>query len=154
LAARLEIAKQASDLCTSGLDQRIVYEAWKRGVLARQIPRLRAHYREKRDVMVHALRAEMGDALSWQDPRGGFFIWAALPSALDGDRLLQRAVQHGVIFVAGAAFYVNGSGRQMIRLSFSAPTHDRMREGVKRLAAALGEEMAEGREAASGRVFP
>lgn len=154
LAARLEIAKQASDLCTSGLDQRIVHEAWKRGVLARQIPVLRKHYREKRDVMVQALQAELGDALKWKDPRGGFFIWAGLPSGSDAERLLQRAVQHGVIYVAGAAFFVDGTGRHMVRLSFSAPTPERIKEGIKRLAGALREEMADRREAAAGRVFP
>lgn len=154
LAARLEIAKQAGDLCTSGLDQRIVYEAWRRGVLARQIPMLRAHYRAKRDVLVGALRAELGDGISWQEPHGGFFLWASLPGDLDADRLLHRAVQHGVIYVAGAAFFVNGGGRNMMRLSFSAPTHERIREGAKRLAAAVREEAADLRETAADRVFP
>jgi 2-aminoadipate transaminase len=154
LASRLEIAKQAADLCTSALDQRIVYEAWHRGVLARQIPRLRAHYSEKRDVLVQALRCNLGNEISWQDPRGGFFLWAALPEELDSERLLHRAVQHGVIYVAGAAFFVNGSGRNMLRLSFSAPTPDRIREGARRLAAAVREEAADRRETAAGRVFP
>lgn len=31
LAAKLEVAKQAADLCTDELDQCIVYEAWRRG---------------------------------------------------------------------------------------------------------------------------
>jgi 2-aminoadipate transaminase len=154
IASRLEIAKQAADLCTSGLDQRIVYETWHRGVLARQVPRLRAHYSEKRDVMVQALRAEMGNDLTWQEPQGGFFLWAALSEELDAERLLQRAVQHGVIYVAGAAFFVSGGGHNMIRLSFSAPTLERIREGAKRLAAAIREEAADRRETAAGRVFP
>jgi len=38
---------------------------------------------------------------------------------------------------------VDGSGQHLIRLSFSGPTHDRIREGVSRLAAALQEEIAE-----------
>ena len=68
-------------MCTGTLDQRIVYEAARRGILDRQLPLLRAHYREKRDVMVAALRSELGDALRWADPRGGFFLWATLPRA-------------------------------------------------------------------------
>lgn len=154
LISRLEIAKQAEDLCTGGLDQRIVYEACRQGVLERQVPLLRAHYRQKRDVMAEALRVELGRGLSWNLPRGGFFIWAALPEGLDADRLLQRAVQHGVIFVAGAAFYVDGTGQRTLRLSFSAPSPDRIREGAARLAAAVGEELADRRETAAGRVFP
>lgn len=154
IAARLEIAKQAADLCTGGLDQRIVFETWKRGILQRQIPVLRAHYRQKHDVMAEALRSELAGAVTWPDPQGGFFLWLTLPNQMDADLLLRRCVQHGVIYVAGAAFYVDGAGAETVRLSFSAPTHDRIREGVKRLATAIREEMAEGRETAAGRVFP
>ena len=154
IAARLEIAKQAADLCTGALDQRVVYETWRRGILARQIPRLRAHYRMKHDTMVAAIRAELGDTLSWLDPHGGFFLWATLPEQLDADVLLHRCVQHGVIYVAGAAFYVDGSGQNTLRLSFSAPTPEGIKQGITRLATALREEVAERRETAAGRVFP
>ena len=154
VAARLEMAKQAADLCTGGLDQRVVYETWQRGILERQIPRLRAHYRAKRDAMVGALTSELGSTMTWPEPHGGFFLWASLPENLDADLLLQRCVQHGVIFVAGAAFYVNGSGKNTLRLSFSWPTVERIREGVGRLASAVREHLEERREAAAGRVFP
>ncbi|HSC28504.1 MAG TPA: PLP-dependent aminotransferase family protein [Vicinamibacterales bacterium] len=142
LAAKFEVAKQAADLCTSGLDQRIVYEACRRGVLERQIPVLRAHYRHKRDVMVDALRRELGTDLRWPQPRGGFFLWATLPSGIDADAMIQRAVQHGVIYVAGEAFFVDGGGRDIMRLSFSAPTPQRIEEGVRRLAAVIRDEQA------------
>ena len=142
LAAKFELAKQAEDLCTGGLDQRLIYEACKRGVLQRQLPMLRRHYQAKRDVMVEALRGEFGDRISWPAPRGGFFLWATLPEPIDADAMVDRAVQHGVIYVAGAAFFVNDSGHNVIRLAFSAPTHDRIREGVKRLAAVVNEEIA------------
>ena len=154
LAARLEIAKQAEDLCTGGLDQRVVHEACRRGVLARQAPILRKVYREKRDAMVAALRKNLGDTATWPDPRGGFFLWLSLPNGADADRLLQRAVQHGVIFVAGGAFYVDGGGHSTLRLSFSQPPVPRILEGVNRLAAAIREELADHRETAAGQVFP
>ena len=142
LAAKLEMAKQAEDLCSGVFDQRMVYEAGRRGILDRQLPLLRRHYAEKRDVMVAALKGELGDDISGPDPRGGFFLWATLPPAIDADRLLDRAVHHGVVYVAGSAFFVNNAGRNLIRLSFSAPTHDRIREGATRLAAAIREELA------------
>ena len=65
--------------CTGGLDQRIVYEACRRGILERQMPMLRAHYQHKRDVMVAALTQELGAEVTWPAPRGGFFLWATLP---------------------------------------------------------------------------
>jgi 2-aminoadipate transaminase len=143
LAAKFEIAKQAADLCTGVFDQRVMYEASRRGILDRQLPLLRTHYRERRDVMVEALGKQLGSSVTWPAPRGGFFLWAKLPEPLDAHRLIDRAVRHGVIYVAGEAFFVNGGGHNLMRLCFSAPTHDRIREGVARLAAAVREEIAE-----------
>jgi 2-aminoadipate transaminase len=141
LAAKFEIAKQASDLCTGGLDQRVVHEACRRGILERQLPRLRSHYQEKHDVMVSALREEFGDAVTWPDARGGFFLWATLPAAIDSNALIPRAVENGVIYVAGEAFFVGGGGDNIIRLSFSAPPPARIKEGVARLAKAVRAEL-------------
>jgi 2-aminoadipate transaminase len=142
LVAKFELAKQAADLCTGALDQRVVYEAGKRGVLQKQLPLLRRHYQAKRDVMVEALRAEFGDTVRWPAPRGGFFLWATLPEQIDADAMIDRAVQHGVIYVAGAAFFVNDGGQNIIRLAFSAPSHEKIREGVKRLGTAVRDEIA------------
>jgi 2-aminoadipate transaminase len=144
LAAKLEVAKQAADLCTGGLDQRVIYEAARRGILQRQIPKLRATYQHKRSVMEAALREELENHVTWPAPRGGFFLWATLPRAIDADAMIPRAVEHGVIYVAGEAFFVDkaGSGRNLIRLSFSAPHPDRIRQGVARLAACVREELS------------
>ena len=92
--------------------------------------------------MVEALRKELGGSVTWPAPRGGFFLWAKLPEPLDANRLIDRAVRHGVVYVAGEAFFVNGDGHNLMRLCFSAPSHDRIREGVSRLAAAVREEIA------------
>lgn len=141
--AKFDAAKQAADLCTGNLDQRIVYEAIARGVLARRIPELRRYYQDKRTVMEQALRRELGDLLTWPTPRGGFFLWAALPHGMDSQALLTRALRHGVIFVSGHAFFVDGSGRNFVRLSFSLPDHAAIEQGIGRLARALKEELAE-----------
>jgi 2-aminoadipate transaminase len=140
LASKLEMAKQSEDLLTGSLDQRVVYEACRRGILQRQLPLLRRHYQQKRDVMVEALRSAFGTEVSWPTPRGGFFLWATMPPGIDAERMIPRAVEHGVIYVAGEAFFVDGSGQNLVRLSFSAPAPERIREGVSRLAAAVRDE--------------
>ena len=137
IASRIELAKQAGDLCTGVLDQRVVYECCRRGILAAHLPKLRELYQRKRTVMVDALTSHFGRDLSWPTPRGGFFLWAQLPGGLDAGRLLPIAQAHGVIYVAGTAFFVDGTGGGHIRLSFSAPSADRIREGVSRLARAV-----------------
>ena len=139
LVERFETAKQSTDLTSGILDQHVVYEAVRRGVVDRLAPQLRALYRHKRDVMEQAIRTAVGRRLTWSQPKGGFFIWATLPEGQTDTDLLDRALQHGVVFVAGSAFFVDGSGHDTIRLSFSAPTADRIQEGIKRLAAALND---------------
>src|SRR5262249_43781876 len=143
IAAKLEVAKQAADLCTGALDQRIVYEVWKRGTIAARLPALRAYYAEKRRVMEQALRRELGGLVSWPEPKGGFFLWASFAGDVNADVLLERAIAHRVVYVAGSAFFVDGRSTNQARLSFSAPTHARIEEGIRRLALAVREQIGE-----------
>src|SRR5262249_3283596 len=130
--------------------------------LERQLPVLRREYARKRDAMEQALRRECGDLVSWPKPRGGFFLWLTLPRGLDADRMLERAIDNGVIYVAGEAFFVNAlgdtgpSGKNTVRLCFSAPTAERIDAGVARLATTLRGEMAAAATAAgaAGRESP
>jgi 2-aminoadipate transaminase len=152
LIERFDTAKQSTDLTSGILDQRIVYEAVRRGVVDRLAPRLRTLYREKRDVMEHALRESLSERLTWASPKGGFFVWATLPPGQTDTELLDRALEHGVVYVTGSAFFVDGSGHDTIRLSFSAPSPDRIIEGVSRLATALSATGVEQLPPASARV--
>jgi len=137
LIERFDTAKQSTDLTSGILDQRIVYEAVRRGVVDRLAPKLRALYRHKREVMERALRATLAGRLTWASPKGGFFVWATLPPGQTDTGLLDRSLAQGLVFVIGSAFFVDGSGHNTIRLSFSAPSPDRIVDGVNRLAAAL-----------------
>ena len=67
----------------------------------------------------------------------GDCLIASIQGALSDVDLLERSLAHGLIFVIGSAFYVDGSGHDKIRLSFSAPGVERIHEGVRRLAAAM-----------------
>ena len=137
LIERFETAKQSTDLTSGILDQHVVYEAVKRGVVHALAPKLRALYARKRDVMEQALRVRLGERLTWTSPKGGFFVWATLPAGCSDVALLQRALARGLVFVVGSAFFVDGTGHEKIRLSFSAPSIERISEGVNRLAAAF-----------------
>jgi 2-aminoadipate transaminase len=139
LAGKLELAKQAEDLCTGAFDQRMVFEACRRGLLARHVPVLRAHYQHKRDTMLKALERHLAGHVTWTAPRGGFFLWVALTEGLAARDVMPLAQRRGVIFVDGSAFFVDGSGAEFMRLSFSAPSPARIEDGVSRLAAAISE---------------
>jgi 2-aminoadipate transaminase len=142
LAAKFELAKQAGDLCSGAFDQRVVYEACRRGILDRQLPRLRAVYQRKRDTMIEALEGAFAGEVTWPAPRGGFFLWATLPPGIDADAMIPHAIEHGVVYVAGDAFFVTDTCRNCIRLSFSAPTTERITEGIVRLATVISRQSA------------
>lgn len=135
LIERFDTAKQSTDLTSGILDQRIVHQAVIRGVVDRLAPRWRELYRRKRDVMEQEIRGQLGARLTWPAPKGGFFLWATLPAGYRDTALLERALEQGLVFVIGSAFFVDGTGHDTIRLSFSAPSVERIREGVQRLAA-------------------
>jgi 2-aminoadipate transaminase len=137
IVERFDTAKQSMDLMCGILDQRVVHESIVRGVLERQAAPLRKLYRMRRDVMEQTLRDQFGNSLSWNQPKGGFFLWAKLPDGFECEALLAKAIEQGVIFVIGSAFCVDGSGHDRVRLSFSWPTQEQVREGARRLAAAM-----------------
>jgi 2-aminoadipate transaminase len=139
---KLDSFKQTQDLMTPALDQHVIYEAHRRGVLAGRLPMLRQFYQDKRTVMQTELRKQLGGLVSWPEPKGGFFLWVTLPPQLSGDGMLPRAIEQKVIYVAGSAFFVDGSGDNTIRLSFSLPSPERITEGVNRLSRVVHEELA------------
>ncbi len=142
VAAKLDLFKQTQDLMPPALDQHIIYQAYRRGILTSRLPMLRKVYQDKRTLMREQLRAHLGDLLTWPEPKGGFFIWATLPPQFKTGEMLARAVEQKIIYVSGAAFFVDGSGQNTLRLSFSLPTHERIIEGVQRLTRVVKAELA------------
>ena len=127
--------------CTGSLDQRIVYEACRRGVLDRQLPLLRSHYQHKRNVMEQALTNELGEHRQLAGAEGRLLPVGPRCRGSRRNAMIPRAVEHGVIYVAGDAFFVDHRAANTMRLSFSAPTPERIEAGVSRLALVLRAEL-------------
>jgi 2-aminoadipate transaminase len=132
-------AKQAADLHSPGFNQRMITEVMKDGFLDRHIPTIRALYKSQRDVMLQALAKDMPGDVTWNSPDGGMFLWARLPEGMNAQALLPLAVDKGVAFVPGAAFYADHGDARTMRLSFVTPDADDIRRGVAALAAAIRE---------------
>jgi len=142
-------AKQAADLHSPGFNQRVIADVMQGGFLDRHVPTIRALYKAQRDAMLAALSREMPGAdeedpdqrMTWNKPDGGMFLWARLPKGMDAIALLPKAVDKGVAFVPGAAFFADTPDPRSLRLSFVTPSVAEIERGVAALAAAVRENM-------------
>jgi 2-aminoadipate transaminase len=136
-------AKQAADLHSPSFNQRLVAEVMRDGFLDRHVPTIRALYKAQREAMLAALAREMrGLDVQWNTPDGGMFLWARLPAGVDALALLPKAVERGVAFVPGAAFYARDPDLRTMRLSFVTASHEEIDRGVAALAAVIREARA------------
>ncbi|MDN3919600.1 PLP-dependent aminotransferase family protein [Roseateles violae] len=141
LYPKLLQAKQAADLHTPGFNQRVVHEVVKSGFLDQHVPKISALYKANRDAMAEALRQHLPEGCEWQSPRGGMFFWIRLPEGFDAMALLPKAVDAGIAFVPGAAFYAQQPDLRTMRLSFVTLTPELIRDGVAILGRVLREAL-------------
>jgi 2-aminoadipate transaminase len=137
LYPKLLQAKQAADLHTSILNQRIVHEVLRTGMLETHVPMIRARYKAQRDAMEAALAKHMTGLAQWIKPMGGMFFWLELRAGLDATALLPRAVDAGMAYVPGAAFYAQSPRANTLRLSFVTVSPPQIDAGVSTLAQVL-----------------
>jgi 2-aminoadipate transaminase len=139
---KFALTKQSSDLCSNMFVQYVAYEYIKGGYLDIQIKQIKQLYRHKRDVMLKALEEYFPKGTKWTVPGGGMFLWVTLPKNVNTRLMFKRAVAKKVAYVVGDAFYPDSSNYNSMRLNFSYSDDDVMREGIKRLAEVIKEEMA------------
>jgi 2-aminoadipate transaminase len=123
---------------TNGFASMVVGTFMRSGGLAAHIETLRAAYRARRDAMYQALEREMPAGVTWTRTEGGFFLWLTVPSNADMVRVNARAAEEKVFALAGTECFPDGRGGHNLRLSFSLQPPDRIAEGIRRLARAIG----------------
>lgn len=138
---KLVLLKEAADLCQSNLTQAVAQQWFATQPWLAQIETFRGVYRERCEAMLSELRASFPPGCTWTEPTGGFFVWLTLPAGIDSRQLLAKALRARVAYVPGAAFYADGSGSSEMRLSFCFPPPERIREGVRRLAEVVHDEI-------------
>lgn len=138
---KLVLAMESAVLSHSSFTQLAVGQYLTTQPWREQIKTFKELYRERRDALLDALEALMPAGVTWTKPAGGFFVWATLPEGLDSKAILPRAVAERVAFVPGTGFFSDGSGARHMRLSYCYPEPDRIREGVRRLAGVIEQEL-------------
>ena len=136
----MSLAIQAINLCPPNFNQYLIQYFLDNKLIDRNIPRIRELYRSKRDAMLMAMDEYMPSEVSYIRPDAGFFVFAYLPDYLDAKKLLYHAIEkERVAFVPGRSFFVDGSGYNTMRLSYSLPKPDIIKDGIERLARVIKE---------------
>jgi DNA-binding transcriptional MocR family regulator len=114
--------------------QAIVHQFCVSGALEHSIEHVREALHERADTLCQALNHELPEA-RFVKPLGGYFLWVDLPRGTDVAALFEAAAEHGVTFVKGSDFVLEGA-ESSLRLAYSGVTPAEIEEGVKRLAEA------------------
>jgi DNA-binding transcriptional MocR family regulator len=137
LLARATMCKQFSDAHTSNLTQAIAAHYLTLNRLAPTLDVVRRTYAERARVMAQCLQDDLGDAITFNAPRGGMFFWARLTAGRDAGAFARSAIERLVAFVPGAPFFATDPDLSALRLSFATADLDKIREGISRLKQAL-----------------
>ena len=146
---RLTLLKQMADLHTSSLPQLIIDHFLREGLMKVHLEKANEENCKRRDIMHEELMAAGLEGLKWNKPEGGLYLWCSIPDSMPHSRLLSRALDNGVSFVPGKTFYPGNAAGNYIRLNFTYPAPDQIKEGVRRLARAYNDVMSEHRNYAA-----
>ena len=138
---KAEIIKQALDACTSNFMQILANEFLERDKLYPYLKFLRKEYEERKNILQDCLKKYMPKEISWNEPKGGFYIWLQLPENLNSSEIFKESVKNGVVFVTGRTFDPESIKDDRLRLSFSNMPKDSIERGVEILANALNKVM-------------
>lgn len=134
---RLQLAAEATTICPSVLSQMLV-ESYITGFdWRRHVDDACRIYASRCEAVMGALEEYMPAGTTWTRPKGGFFTWITLPEGFSADSLLPHAIASGVVFVPGSAFFAQAAGENQLRIAFSFETEESLREGIRRLGAAM-----------------
>ena len=137
-----QIASEFVTICASVLSQRIVAEYMGGDLWMKHTSQTSKLYKQRRDAVIETIRSYLPEGTIATVPDGGFFTWVTLPSkegeVVDVEELLHKAIDRGVVFVPGSAFFSDPhDGAGTLRIAFSYGEPETLAEDVRRLRQAL-----------------
>ena len=136
---KLLVAKQASDLHTSYLGQRVIHQYLEDNDIDAHVEKIRSAYGKQREAMIEAIREYFPEGVEFTEPEGGMFLWVKLPPGMSAMALFDKAIEQKVAFVPGEPFYPDDPEPNTLRLNFSSVDEDTIREGIKRLGKTIAD---------------
>ena len=138
---KAETVKQALDACTSSFMQILANEFLAQNKLDVYLTFLRREYLERKNLLQKHLTTYMSEEVTWNEPKGGFYVWLKLPPHIKSTDIFKESVAKGVVFVTGRTFDPAGEKDDRLRLSFSNMPKDQIEQGVIILSEAINQAL-------------
>lgn len=136
---KCELIKQTMDACSSSFTQMLAHKFLESGMVYDYVKKVRAEYKKRAAVMAEVLKAHLPENVTFNIPRGGFYIWLQLPDGADSTVILKKAIEKGAVGVSGKTFDPHGIRNNNIRLSFCNTTPDKISKGIPVIAEVIRE---------------
>ncbi len=138
---KAENIKQALDACTSNLTQILANEFMEQGKLEPYLEFLRKEYSGRKELIQNSLKKYMPEEITWNEPKGGFYVWLDLPERMNSTDIFKESLKKGVVFVTGRTFDPKSTKDDCLRLSFSNMPKEDIEKGVEILSDAIRKKM-------------
>ena len=132
IVRKATVGKQSTDVHTANLNQAIVDQYIRQGLLPGHISEICKGYGTQMRAMLDHL-ARFPEGARYTRPQGGLFIWAELPEGVDAREMLNKAIERKVAFVPGTHFYAGGGHVNTLRLNFSNSSLEQIDRGMTAL---------------------
>lgn len=136
---KCELIKQSIDACSPSLSQVIADKFLREGYIHEYVEEVRLEYKKRGEAMIEMLLNYLPKYVTFEKPKGGFYIWLHLPEDIDSTLILKKAIEKGVVFVTGKTFDPHGIKNNNMRVSFCNTNEEAIRKGIPIIADAIRE---------------
>jgi 2-aminoadipate transaminase len=128
---KAEVCKQSFDACSPNFTQVLANEFVKSGQIYKYIEKMRVVYKNRKDAMSNAARKYFPEEVTWNEPRGGFYMWLKIPPQIDVVASLKSCIANGAVYVIGQTFDPEAKDNSHIRLAYSTTSEEQIEKGMK-----------------------
>jgi len=136
--ARLAASRVVAEFFVAGPIQEAALEVVHAPAWQRHLRQVRGMLAVRRDVLVGAVRRDLGDSSLTVVPTGGMHAWVRLPDAVDAEVLAAEAARAAVLVSGGRRWFPAEPTGSFLRLSYAAAADADLVRAVGVVAALAG----------------
>lgn len=129
---RLGDIKMQTDYGSSSLSQWALAEWIESGLYDKYLESVRRELRIRRQTALNTLNKYFSNIATWQEPKGGFYIWTKFYKGISINSLFTEALKNSLLINPGNIY--DFSNNQYLRISYSYASLNELESGLRKLA--------------------